>query len=598
MPSLRAFFFRYLMIVLVNMEDIDHIRHSLAHVLAAAIKNLYPKAKFGIGPTIENGFYYDFDNITIIDKDLVAIEREMRKIISKDNPFKKQLWPYLKAKNHFKKEKALYKVELIEDLKKDSKKKDFKVGMVHMGELFLDLCRGGHVKSTNELAKDAFKLTSIAKAYWKGDEKRPQLTRIYGVAFQTKKELSEYLNILKQAEKKDHRKLGQKLGLFFFHETAPGMPYWLPKGLKLYNELISFWRKEHEKNGYQEITTPLLNKDSLYKISGHWEHYLENMFVITTQEDEVYGLKAMNCPNAMIVYDFEKRSYRDLPLRLSDAGILHRYERSGTLNGLFRVREFRQDDSHTFLTEDQVKDEYKNILELVEKFYSAFNLSYSLRLGTRPKKYMGDAKSWNKAEKELKEILKSSKKPFTVSEGDGTFYGPKIDILMKDSLGRDWQTGTIQTDFQIPKNFKLTYTDSNGKDKTPVTIHKAIFGSLERFIGILIEHYTGAFPLWLSPEQIWILPLSDTYNKKAEELKTELLSELGDLRIIVKDESETLGRKIRDGELQKIPYILVLGEKEVKQKVISVRERGKGDLGVMAKEKFIKKISKEIEDKL
>ena len=588
-------------VVLINMQDIEHIRHSFAHVLAAAIKRLYPKAKFGIGPTIKNGFYYDFDNISITDKDLLKIEKEMRKIISGDNPFKKELWPHSKATTHFKKEKALYKVELIEDIKKDTsltKRKTLKVGMVSTGGLFLDLCRGGHVKNTNELPADAFKLVSVAGAYWRGDEKRPQLTRIYGVAFKTKKELSLHLNMLKEVEKRDHRKLGQKLGLFFFHQTAPGMPYWLPKGVLLYNELISFWRTEHKKNGYQETTSPLLNKQELYEKSGHWDHYLEHMFVSTTQEDEVYGLKAMNCPNAMIIYGSDKRSYRDLPLRLSDADTLHRYERSGTLNGLFRVREFRQDDAHIFLTEDQIKDEYKRILDMVERFYSIFNLSYSFRLGTRPAKYMGDIKSWNKAEKALKEILKESKKSFTILEGDGAFYGPKIDIIMQDSLLRDWQMGTIQLDFQIPKNFKLTYTNTNGKAKTPVTIHRVIYGSLERFIAILIEHYAGAFPVWLTPEQVWILPLSDEHNKKAEELREDLLTKLPNLRIAVKAESETLGRKIREGELQKIPYILVLGPKEVKQKTVSVRVRGKGDFGVMTKSKFIELISKEITKKL
>ncbi len=575
------------------LTKIDTIRHSLSHILAAAVQEMYPKVKFGIGPAIENGFYYDFDFPSPISpEDLPKIEKKMKEIIKMNLKFEKKKWSRRQAITFFKiKENQKYKIELIKELTEDS---PLSISTYRVGD-FVDLCKGPHIKSTKEIDPKAFKLTKTAGAYWRGSEKNPMLTRIYGIAFKTKKELDNYFKMMKEAEERDHRKLGKKLELFFLHETAPGMPYWLPKGVIIYNELINFWREEHKKRGYQEIVTPLLNKKELYETSGHWEHYKEEMFTVKTEEEETYGIKAMNCPNAMIVYSQRSRSYKELPLRFSDIDTIHRSERSGTLYGLFRVREFRQDDAHIFLTEEQIKSEYKEILEIVKRFYSVFNLRYSFRLGTRPEKFMGDKKSWDKAEKALKEILKESGEEYTILEGDGAFYGPKIDILMKDSIGREWQTGTIQLDFQIPKNFDLKYTDTKGRKKTPVVIHRVIYGSLERFIGILIEHFAGALPLWLSPEQVWVIPVGSNHRKYAGEIAEKLESE--GFRVEAKTEAETVSKKIREGEIQKIPYLLVVGDREMKKKNVRVRERGKGDIGETSLTKFLREVRIEIEYK-
>jgi len=567
------------------MKKIETIRHSLAHIMAYAVQELYPGTKFGIGPAIENGFYYDFEfKNPISNEDLPKIEEKMRQIIKEEVKFEKKILSKKEANEIFKNQP--YKLELIKELLEE------KVTIYQSGK-FIDLCKGPHVKSTKEISVESFKLTKIAGAYWRGSEKNPMLTRIYGVAFKTKKELDSYFKIIEEAEKRDHRKIGEKLELFLFHNSAPGMPYWLPKGVIIFNELIKFWREEHQKRGYQEIISPLLNKKELYVTSGHWEHYLENMFVAETVEKEIYGVKAMNCPNAMVVYESKPRSYKELPLRLSDTDILHRFEKSGTLYGLFRVRKFSQDDAHIFVREEQIKSEYKNILDIVKRFYSIFNLKYSFRLGTRPEKFMGDIKTWNKAEKALKEILEESGKKYTVLKGDGAFYGPKIDILMEDSLGREWQTGTIQLDFQMPKNFGLTYTNEKGRKKTPVTIHRVIYGSLERFIGILIEHYAGALPVWLSPVQVWVIPVGSRHKKYAKEVKEKI----SNFRVEVKNENETVSKKIRDGEIQKIPYLVVVGDKEMKTKSVRVRERGKGDIGIIKLTKFIEKVKIEIEKK-
>jgi len=566
------------------MDNLDKKRHSLSHLLAMAVLEKFPKAKLAIGPIIENGFYYDFDDIKISDEDLSGLEKKMRDLIAQDLKFQKKNITATEAKKIFKTQS--YKLDLIKDLKN--------ITTYTSGD-FTDLCAGPHIKSTKEINPEGFKLTRIAGAYWRGDEKNKMLTRVYGLAFETKKELDDWLLKQGEAEKRDHRKLGVQLELFMFHETAPAMPYWLPKGLIIINELIDFWRKEHTKYGYREIKSPLINKKELYETSGHWDHYRDNMFISQTEEKETYALKPMNCPNAMVVFASKKHSYRELPLRLSDTDTLHRYERSGTLNGLLRVREFSQDDAHIFISEDQIKDEYLKILEIAEKFYSIFNIKYSFRLGTRPEKFMGDAKSWNKAEKELKEILEKSKKPYSVLRGDGAFYGPKIDILMNDSLGREWQTGTIQLDFQIPKRFGLTYVDKDGKEKTPVVVHRVIYGSFERFLGILIEHLAGAFPVWLSPVQTIILPVSEKFNDYAKKVLEELKGV--DVRAEIDESNETLGKKIRGAELQKIPYVLVVGEKEKTSDSVAVRERGKGDLGAMPLKNFIEKIKQEIEEK-
>jgi threonyl-tRNA synthetase len=561
---------------------INHIRHTLSHLLAMAVLKKFPSAKLGIGPVIENGFYYDFKlPRPLAEKDLPELEARMREIAAQGLSVRGERISPQKARALFAGQP--FKLDLVKEFVKEKKN----LTVYRMGS-FTDLCKGGHAHDTSEINLGAFKLTRTAGAYWRGNEKKPMLTRIYGIAFASKEELENHLAMQEEARKRDHRKLGQELGLFLFHETAPGMPYWLPKGLTILNELIRFWRDEHRQRGYQEIRSPLLNKKELYEISGHWDHYRQDIFLSKTPDGEVYGLKPMNCPNAMIVFGSEKRSWRDLPLRLSDTDMLHRYERSGTLNGLLRTREFSQDDAHIFVPEDEIKEEYGRIFEIVERFYSVAKLDYSFRLCTRPKKFMGEKKLWDRAEKELKTILEEAGNPFSVLEGDGAFYGPKIDILMKDALGREWQMGTIQLDFQIPRRFRLSYTDRDGKEKTPAVIHRVVYGSLERFVGILLEHTGGALPAWLAPIQATILPVSEKTNEYAQALRADLDAQ--GLRAEADFRQETLGKKIRDAELQKIPFLLIVGEKEAAGKTIAVRERKKGDLGQMRAEEFLEKI--------
>lgn len=567
---------------------LHNLRHTTAHLLAAAVLELYPDAKPTIGPVIENGFYYDFDfTKPISEEDLPKIEEKMRELVKSWDKVESREVSAEQAKKIF--ADNPYKLELIEELEKQGQS----ITLYKTGD-FEDLCRGGHLENPKDEI-NAFKLLSLAGAYWRGSEKNKMLTRIYGTAFQSQQGMESYLNMLEEAKKRDHRKLGPQLGLFMFHETAPGMPYWLPRGVILVNELVNFWRKEHSARGYQEIVSPLLNKRELYEISGHWDHYKENMFLSQTEEGETYALKPMNCPNAMIVYKSQVRSYRDLPLRLGDTDTLHRYERSGTLNGLLRVREFRQDDAHIFVTEDQIKDEYQRVFEIVERFYSIFGINYSFRLGTRPEKFMGDVETWNKAEKELKEILDKSGKDYFVLEGDGAFYGPKIDILMKDSLGRDWQMGTIQLDFQLPRNFDLKYIDADGKEKTPVTIHRVIYGSLERFIGILIEHTAGTLPTWLSPVQVQIIPITDRNLSYGQNVLEQLKN--SNIRTGLDDRGEKMQAKIRDAQLQKIPYMLIIGDREEKEGKVAVRTREGKDLGAIPVEQFLNDIKKTIESK-
>ena len=554
--------------------DIEKVRHSLSHILAYAVNLLFKNVKFGIGPTIENGFYYDFDT-DLKEEDLKKIEEKMREILKQDLSFQKKNISKKEAEKLFKGQK--YKLELIKELKGKT------VSIYKSGD-FTDLCKGPHVKSVKEINPDAFKLTHTAGAYWRGNEKNKMLRRVYGLAFETKDELSSYLKMIEEAEKRDHKKLGAKLELFMFHETAPGMPYFLPKGMIVMNELLKFWREEHEKRGYEEIRSPLMNKKELYELSGHWNHYRENMFLVKTEEGEIYGLKPMNCPNAMLVFKSKKRSYRELPLRLSDTDILHRYEASGTLNGLFRVREFSQDDAHIFVKEEDIEEEYKRIFEIIQRFYSIFNIKYTFRLSTKPKEFLGEAKIWNKAEKILEEILKNTGKEYIIGENEGAFYGPKIDILMKDSLGREWQTGTVQLDFIIPKRFNLQYTDKDGKEKTPVAIHRVIYGSLERFLGILIEHFEGALPFFLSPIQASVLPISEKHAEYGKEILSALKE--NKIRCEMKDYNETLSKRIRDAEIEKVPYLIIVGDKEIASSSLSVRSKNK-DLGVMDLNKFI-----------
>ncbi len=576
---------------MAETEKLHNLRHSLAHLLAAAVLEIYPDTKNTIGPSIEDGFYYDFDfKNPISDKDLPKIEKKMKDILKSWKGFSSQEKTIKEAKEHFKKNE--YKIELIDEIvgKKE------KITFYTCGK-FADLCRGGHLENpSKEIKPDSFKLDRMAGAYWRGDEKNKMLTRIYGLAFETKEKLEEYIKMREEAEKRDHKKLGKELGLLMFHETAPGMPYWLPKGLILYKELENYWREKHVELGYLEIASPLVNKAELWKISGHWEHYKDDMFIADMGENEVYGIKPMNCPNAMIVFKSMQVSYKDLPLRFSDTDRLHRYERSGVLNGLFRCRSFQQDDSHNFITEEMIENEYEEIMKICKEFYGIFDLKYKFRLGTRPEGFLGDIETWNKAEKVLRGVLKKSGKEYTVAEGDGAFYGPKIDIIMKDAIGREWQMGTMQLDFQQPHRFDLEYTDKDGKKKTPVVIHRVIYGSLERFIGILIEHYAGAFPLWLSPIQVRVIPISgDKHLDYADKIFKSLKE--NNIRAELDESNESLSKKIRNAKMEKIPYLVIIGDKEKESEKLTVEGRNNEKIENIASEEFIVKLKKEIEEK-
>lgn len=564
--------------------------HTTSHIMAQAIRRLFPDAKLTIGPSIEKGFYYDFDvEKPFTEEDLSAIEVEMKKIIKEDLPIERFELPREEAIKLMEEREEPYKVELIKELPEGEV-----ISFYKQGE-FTDLCRGPHLPSTG--CVKAIKLLSSSGAYWRGDEHNKMLQRIYGISFPKASELDEYLNMIEEAKKRDHRKLGKELELFFFDETAPGMAYWMPKGFKMMNILIDFWRKEHEKRGYMEFSGPQLNSSELWKISGHWDHYKEDMFVLTDSDGKEQALKPMNCPNAIKIFDSKLRSYKDLPMRFNDIDVIHRNEKSGQLNGLFRVRMFRQDDAHNFITEDQIGAEIKDIIEIAKQLYGIFGLDFELTLSTRPDDYMGDIELWNKAEANLKSVLDElcGKDNYRINEGDGAFYGPKIDIKMKDCLGREWQMGTIQVDFQLPLRFNLSYIDSNGEKKTPILVHRAIFGSFERFIGIITEHFAGAFPVWLSPVQVSILPISDNQKEYAEKIKA-ILEEKG-IRVELDARQEKIGYKIREAQLQKVPYMLILGEKEVEANAVGVRKRKEGDIGQMSIEDFVSMILKEIEEK-
>ncbi len=559
-------------------SPLQRMRYSAALVMAAAVQEMFPGARFGSGRAIEDGFYYDFElHRPLTPGDFPEIEQRMQRIIAGKYPFVRDHWSRLRALEYFRSKGQLYKVELIENLSEEQvsayqQQNDFpelcrvqESGnwpgevMVCQQQHFLDLCSGQLVEHTGQIGP--FKLMSVGGAYWRGDEKRPMLQRLYGTAWFTQEELDQYLWRLEEAQKRDHRKLGRELELLHFDATAPGMPYWLPKGFKLLSELITFWRVEHEKRGYQEISTPLLNDKQIWEISGHWEHFCEDMFLLPVGENQVYGLKPMNCPNAMILFNIKIRSYRDLPLRLADFSILHRHERAGTLHGLLRAQKFQQDDAHIFLMEDQIEDEYQRIFEIADLFYKIFGMKYTLRLGTRPEGYIGDLETWNKAEAVLRSILDkyAGQGNYIVKEGDGAFYGPKADILIEDALGRSWQLGTIQLDFQLPRRFNCSYIDKDGQEKTPVVIHRAICGSLERFIGILIEHTAGAFPVWIAPVQVRLIPIADRHIAYAQQVMEHLRSQ--GIRVEMDDSRERMNAKIRDAQLQKIPYMLVVGDK-------------------------------------
>lgn len=587
-------------------KDLEHLRHSTAHLLAAAVLRLWPDTKLTIGPAIENGFYYDFDfKEPISEADLPKIEKMMAKTLPDWNEFSHREVSEQEAKDFYKDNP--YKLELIDEIVAKGEKITF-----YKAGYFEDLCRGGHSKEPN---KDigAFKLLSLAGAYWRGSEKNKMLTRVYGTVFLTQEELDTYLQMLEEAKKRDHKKLGPALDLFMFSNTAPGMIYWLPKGVVMYNTLYDFARSMYKKYGYQEVMTPQINKKDLYITSGHWIHYRDDMFIAPMsflreevteplEGSEVFGIKPMNCPNAMTIFKARTRSYNDLPLRLAETTLLHRFELSGTLNGLFRTRQFRQDDAHVFITVDQIKDEFGRLMNMIQDMYAPFNLSYRLRFGTRPEKFMGDAQDWDIAEQELEAELKSSGSDYFTAAGEGAFYGPKIDILMKDTLGREWQTGTIQLDFQQPKNFELKYTDSTGNEKMPIVFHRAIYGSLERFLGVIIEHYAGNLPTWLSPVQVAVLPVSDKILDYARKIYHQL--EYAGIRVELYDMNQTIGAKIREATLQKVPYMCIIGDKEksesisVGKDVMSVRDRNGKDYGQLVIGEFISKLEKEIETKI
>jgi threonyl-tRNA synthetase len=585
-----------------NMEtvkNLEPIRHSLAHLMAFAIQEMYPGVKLGIGPVIENGFYYDFDfpektiqkshakdtkNSEIsplTSDDLPKIEKRMRELIAQDIIFKKKLITKDEAKKIFKNQP--YKLELIKELAGD------KVSIYESGG-FIDLCKGPHVKSTREIQPDAFRLTKIAGAYWRGSEANPMLTRIYGVAFGSKKELDNHLKFLEEVERRDHRKLGTQLDLFSFHEVAPGAAFWHPKGMIIMKELEKWWRRAHEAKGYLETSTPIVVKKELFETSGHWEHYKENMFVFEL-EGQMYALKPMNCPESTLIYSHTIRSYKDLPLRLSEIGRLHRNELSGVLTGLFRVRQLTMDDAHLYVAPEQIQPEIKNVLTLIKDFYRMFAFKPKFFLATRPQNFMGDPKLWTRAEKSLAFALTQSGFQYELKPQDGAFYGPKIDVHITDALGRSWQMATVQLDFQMPERFNLHYIDQKGRKKRPIMIHRAIFGSFERFIGVLLEHTGGNLPFWLAPEQLWVIPIGSAHQKYAKEI-TKMFSAFG-FRVKLHDENETVSKKIREGELQKIPFLVVVGEREEKNKTVRVRQRGKGDMGEMKREKLREILEKE-----
>jgi len=567
---------------------IDTIRHSISHIMAHAVQDLFPGTKFGIGPTIENGFYYDFGLLrNLTPEDLPKIEKQMRRLIKQNIKFEKSLMSKKKAIEFFGKLKQSYKIELIKELKT-------KNATIYKSGDFIDLCAGPHVESTKEININAFKLTKIAGAYWRGDEKNPMLQRIYGVAFNTKKELDDYFKKQKEAEKRDHRLIGQKLDLFNIdEEVGPGLILWHPKGALLVKIIEDFWTKEHLDNGYQLVKTPHIGRIKLWQISGHTDFYKENMFGPIEVDKDKYLIKPMNCPFHIKIYKNKIHSYRDLPIRWAELGTVYRYERSGVLHGLARVRGFTQDDAHIICTPDQLSDEVMKAVRFGIKMLKTFGFkNYGIYLATRPKKYVGTIKDWGKSTKALKYILNKLKLKYKIDTEGGVFYGPKIDIKIKDSLDREWQCTTIQFDFNLPERFDLTYIDKKGKKQRPYMIHRALLGSIERFVGVLLEHYAGALPLWLSPEQVWVVPVGNRHNKYARQIGKGLVA--NGLRVEVKDENETVSKKIREGGIQRIPYILVVGDKEQKSASVCVRDRKKGDIGIMTIEKFLEKIQKEI----
>lgn len=564
------------------------LRHTTSHVMAQAVKRLYPNTKLAIGPSIADGFYYDMEFETpLTSDDFEKIEAEMKKIVKEDLKIERFTLPREKAIEFMKEKEEPYKVELIEDLPEGEE-----ISFYQQGE-FVDLCAGPHLMSTKEVGK-AFKIMSLAGAYWRGDEHNQMLTRLYATAFAKKDELEAYITMMEEAKKRDHRKLGKELGLFMMHEAGPGFPFFLPKGMVLKNTLLDYWREIHRKAGYVEISTPVILNRSLWETSGHWDHYKNNMYT-TVIDDEDYAIKPMNCPGGVLVYASEPRSYRDLPLRMGELGLVHRHEKSGQLHGLMRVRCFTQDDAHIFMTPEQIKDEIKGVAGLINEVYSLFGFQYHVELSTRPEDSMGSDEDWEMATDALRSALDELQLPYVVNEGDGAFYGPKIDFHLVDCIGRTWQCGTIQLDFQLPQRFELEYVGADGEKHRPIMIHRVVFGSIERFIGILIEHFAGAFPTWLAPVQVKVLPISDKYMDYAQNVLNKL-TEAG-IRAEVDTRAEKIGYKIREAQTAKIPYMLVVGQKEEEENTVSVRSRAAGDEGARSLDTFIADILKEIETK-
>ena len=563
------------------------LRHTASHILAQAVKRLWPEAKLAIGPAIDKGFYYDIDmDYVLTPEDLGKIEKEMSRIVKENLPITKTVMPRQEAIEFFKSKNEDYKVELIQDLPEDAV-----ISCYSQGD-FIDLCAGPHVASTGKVK--AFKLQSIAGAYWRGDEKNKMLQRIYGTAFEKKEELDAYLHMLEEAAKRDHRKLGKELGLFVIKEEGPGFPFFLPKGMALRNELENFWREVHHDFDYEEIRTPIILNKHLWETSGHWYHYRENMYT-TIIDDEEYAIKPMNCPGGILVYQNEMHSYRDLPLRYAELGLVHRHELSGALHGLFRVRAFTQDDAHVFMLPSQMQEELMKVIELFDRIYSQFGLKYHVELSTKPDNAMGDDAIWEQATDALRNAIEAKGIDYVINPGDGAFYGPKLDYHIEDSLGRTWQCGTIQLDMNLPERFQMEYIGEDGQKHQPIMIHRACFGSMERFIGILTEHYAGAFPTWMAPVQVKILPISEKHVEYAKQLAKQMHHDY--VRVEVDDRSEKIGYKIRQAQMAKVPYMLVVGDKEVEEGTVNVRKHGGDELGSVPFDEFFSAVKTEIKER-
>ena len=568
-------------------EGLHAIRHTASHVMAQAITHLFPGVKFAIGPAIDNGFYYDMDSEHVFTpEDLREIEKEMAKIVKQNLPLVRSEVPRKDALARFAAEKEIYKVELINDLPEDAV-----ISLYTQGD-FTDLCAGPHCPSTGRVK--AFKLMSIAGAYWRGNEKNKMLQRIYGTAFPSKEELDEYLHMLEEAEKRDHRKLGKELDIFSMHDEGPGFPFFHPNGMRIRNAILEYWHQVHRKYHYEQVMTPMIMNRDLWIRSGHWDHYRENMY-FTKIDDMDYAIKPMNCPGGMMVYNTRPHSYKELPLRYAELGLVHRHELSGALHGLFRVRCFTQDDAHIFMTPEQIQPEITNVIKLFNEVYSTFGLKYHAELSTRPENSMGDDASWELATEGLRKALEANHLDYIINEGDGAFYGPKIDFHLQDSIGRTWQCGTIQLDMQLPEKFNCEYTGEDGQKHRPVMIHRVVYGSIERFIGILIEHFAGSFPVWMAPNQVRVMPITDKQQAYAKEVNDKLFA-LG-YRTQLDDRSEKIGKKIREAQVQKVPFMLIVGEKEAQSGTVAVRQRHGGDLGAMTLDAFIARMQKDIDEK-